>query len=235
MLGDGRRCAPVHAGTHVPPASKSGAGAPPPGQFTTIVGTSSRRCKGALCPARLQTWVDGPGGLVVTANASVTFIGTPAAFLASGCNGVTDPAGSGCWLSSPSQTILRTGDGNLLLSMYGYALDSKPLCAGGKRCYSTAFYTSNDNGLTWTYASRVDATANMTAVDKHGGRSSPDIVGPSQASMALLEDGRVMAAFRLIGDGATSTSNTSNIMPIWVGGNLGINIWVAYVTSGSRA
>ena len=89
-------------------------------------------------------------------------------------------------------------------------------------------------GATWKYASRIDATANMTAPDDRHGRSGPHIEGPSQASMALLPDGRVMAAFTLLtGEGADATINsTAAIVRGNPGGNQGTNLWNAYSSDG---
>ena len=83
----------------------------------------------------------------------------------------------------PDGTV-RTKDGNLLMALYGYAKD-RPV--PGK--YTTVFYQSVDEGVTWKYASRVDVTKDMTKPGE----------GPCEPSMATLADGRVLAAFRLSG------------------------------------
>lgn len=76
-----------------------------------------------------------------------------------------------------------------IASRYGKVADGEMICnGGGKRCYTTAFYLSGDDGATFRYASRIDATVNMTLPDHHGTHSSPAVEGPSQASMALLPD-----------------------------------------------
>ena len=48
-----------------------------------------------------------------------------------------------------------------------------------------------------------------------------------QASMAVIGDGRLLAVFRVNGDGPTATSNTSTIEPFYQGGNQGMNVWQA--------
>ena len=55
--------------------------------------------------------------------------------------------------------------------------------------YTTVFYASLDDGVTWSYASRVDVTPAMLSGAGAG-------EGPT---MATLADGRVLAAFRLEG------------------------------------
>ena len=79
-------------GTFLPPkatnkstgSAAAAAQAAAPGEFNTLVAAGLRQ-------GSRQTWLDGPSGLKVTANASVSFAGTP----------------SGLNLSSPSQTIVR--------------------------------------------------------------------------------------------------------------------------------
>ena len=240
---------PGDLGTFLPrTTSLRGLGAP--GQFATLAGVRVGPNSAAGTErAVLQTWVDDADGLKLTGNASATFQATPGVpplslslppslplsyiagckavgFLAStGCEGAAGSDG-GCWLSSPSQTIIRTRNGSLLLSRYGYAADGRKMCGGGaKLCSTVTFYGSAD-GKAWRYVSRIDATAAMAAPDPRHGHSSKDIHGPGQASLALLGDGRVMAVFRL-GPG-TGTDNESMISPFFPGGNQGLNLWKAY-------
>ena len=58
-----------------------------PGEFNAIVGCNDCKDAGwALTePAYLQTWMDDGTTLKLTKNVSVTFTGTPAAFIAPGC------------------------------------------------------------------------------------------------------------------------------------------------------
>lgn len=230
---DGNFNAAGDLGTWLPPAKQDGGGrgAGSVGQFHTIVGSESGPCRGKLCPAHVQTWLDGPDGLKLTANASAIFNDTPPSFLATtGCGAAAggNAHGAACWLSSPSQTVIRDANGSLLLSVYGYAADGKTICGGGtKLCSTIAFFASSD-GVTWVYRSRIDATAAMAAPDpRRHGHSSKDLVGPGQASLALLGDGRVMVSFRI---GFGTPGNESTISPVVLGGNQGLNLWQAYST-----
>ena len=130
-------------GSWVPP--KKGAKATP-GEFKAIVGCNDCQDPGwALTePAFLQTWADDGTSLKLTKNVSISFSGSPAAFVAKGFGFQPDD-------------VVRTKDGSLLMSLYGYARDGP-----AARKYTTAFYASMDEGITWTYASRVDVTKDMT-------------------------------------------------------------------------
>ena len=201
--------APGGLGVRLPPRNGSAAAA---GTFTTIAGLSG------ASTAVLQTWEDGGAGLKLTGNKSATFRGTPPAFSS---------------LSGPSQTVIRTANGSLLLSRFGVASDGKPLCGGGgKPCSSLAFFGSDDEGQSWGYLSRIDASAAMAAPDPRHGHSGKDIEGPGQASLALLGDGRVLAAFRL---GPGTVGNESTISPYYPGGNQGMNLWKAYSSDGGSS
>jgi hypothetical protein len=237
---DGNFNAATDLGTWLPPAATKtpnlSSGPSAAGEFHTIVGSESGPCRGGLCPSYVQTWEDGPAGLKLAANASASFSGTPPEFLATtGCAAAAggNPHGASCWLSSPSQTVIRDANGSLLLSAYGYAADGKMLCGGGaKLCSAIAFFSSSDDGLTWKYRSRIDATAAMAAPDKRHGHSSIDIEGPGQASLVLLGDGRVMVSFRL--GGPMAGGNESTIGPYFPGGNQGLNLWQAYSSDAGR-
>eukprot|EP00040_Diaphanoeca_grandis_P008497 m.45433 g.45433 ORF g.45433 m.45433 type:complete len:420 (+) comp19966_c0_seq1:269-1528(+) len=167
-------------GTWVPANKKA---TPPAGTFDAIVGCNDCLGKGGSVThaSFLQTWVDGAENLTLAKNVSIQFLGTPAAFLGENCSS------AGCGLSSPSQTIIRTSNNNLLLSFYGFASDGKRV--GTRLLYTTAFYTSSDDGLTWHYASRIDQTDAMPTNSE----------GPCEPSMVLIPDGRVLATFRLNG------------------------------------
>ena len=170
-------------GSWVPP--KTGAKTPP-GQFQTIVGCNDCFTKGGgslVEPAFLQTWVDSNGNLTLANNVSITYKNTPAAF-----TGTCGAKGTPCGFSSPDQSIIRTPNTNLLMALYGHAADGYQ--KGSK--YSTAFYSSSDDGLTWSYTSRVDVTPAMLTGQGPG-------EGPCEPTMATLADGRVLAAFRLEG------------------------------------
>ena len=125
-------------GTLVPAATHNTT-ASPAGQFNTLVGVGSNGCKrsgNALCPAYLLTWLDGHDGLKVVKNTTITMTSTPTSFLA-----------PNSWISSPTQTIIRTANNSLLLAVYGKVSDGKMICSGGKKlCYTTAFYGSSDDG-----------------------------------------------------------------------------------------
>lgn len=180
-------------GTAVPsPPARVGKVAPP-GHFDTIVGCNDCIGGALQAPAFLQTWADGDdGNLTVVRNVSVRFVDSPATFDKGENCPITDngPARA-CGFETPSQTIIRTADGTLLLAAYGYASDSKRLCRDGKAaprlCYTTAFYRSGDGGITWRYASRLDQTPRMPSA----------VQGPCEPTLALLADGRVLVVFRL--------------------------------------
>ena len=199
--------APGGLGVRLPPLNSSAAGT-----FTTIAGLSG------ASTAVLQTWQDSGAGLKLTANKSATFRGTPPAFSS---------------LSGPSQTVIRTANGSLLLSRFGVASGGKALCGGGgKPCSSLAFFGSDDEGQSWGYLSRIDASAAMAAPDPRHGHSGTNIEGPGQASLALLGDGRVLTAFRL---GPGTVGNESTISPYYPGGNQGMNLWKAYSSDGGSS
>ncbi len=84
-----------------------------PGQFNALVGCNDCKDPGwALTePAFLQTWMDDGTTLKLTKNVSVSFTGSPATFTAAGFGFQPDGA-------------VRTKDGNLLITMYGYAKDA---------------------------------------------------------------------------------------------------------------
>ena len=135
-------------------------------------------------PAFLQTWTDDNITLRVTKNRSIVYRGTPAALTASACGSKAAP----CGFSTPDQSIIRTADANLLMALYGHAGDGYK----NGSLYTTVFYASRDDGLTWSYLSRVDVTEAMLAGQGPG-------EGPCEPTMATLSDGRVLAAFRLGG------------------------------------
>jgi hypothetical protein len=165
-------------GTRVPPRTGTAA-APPPGEFKAIVGCNDcfAHPGGSLSqPAFLQTWLDNGTSLLQTQNQSITYTNTPAALTAPGFG-----------FSAPDQSIVRTPSGDLLMALYGHAKDGYK---NGTK-YTTVFYTSSDDGLMWSYLSRVDVTPAMVA--SKGGAGE----GPCEPSMATLADGRVLAAFRL--------------------------------------
>ena len=147
-----------------------------PGCFDTIVGCndcgSMRGGEGGALsrPAFLQTWCETSDSLRLTANVTSTFRGIPAR---------TN-------LSTPSQTIVRTADGHLLLAAYGHTPRTAP---PQFTKYIVAFFRSSDQGRSWEYASQIGVTPTMPS----------RIVGPSEPSMATLADGRVLAVFRLEG------------------------------------
>ena len=163
--------------------------APTPGRFQTIVGCNDCRGGSLRYPSYLQTWHDDGTTLTLQRNATIRFAGTPAAYSAdTGCPGSYAPppppgadqaqsegTSQMCGLRTPSQSIIRTTDGNLLMAFYGHAASKEMLCAGGKQvCMSLAFYTSADDGLSWVYASRVERTAAMPTLSV--GIGEPSIV-----------------------------------------------------------
>lgn len=151
-----------------------------PGQFNTIVACNDCLVPGGSVdqPAFLQTWIDTGRTLALVANKSATFSGTPDSFRVN----------TSTWLASPSQTIVRTADGELLLAMYGHAADSGQAC-GSRGCYSTVFFKSKNNGLEWQYTSRIDQTSAMPFPSE----------GPCEPSIVVLDDGTVLSVFRLDG------------------------------------
>lgn len=170
-------------GTWVPP--KKGAKVRP-GTFQTIVGCNNcfEKPGGSLAePAFLQTWLDDGYNLTLIGNVSIAYENTPAALIGS-CAG-----GKLCGFSTPDQSIVRTANSNLLMALYGHAADGYK----NGSMYTTVFYSSSDDGLTWSYASRVDVTPAMLAAKGGAGE------GPCEPTMATLADGRVLAAFRLEG------------------------------------
>ena len=120
---------------------------------------------------------------------------------------------------------VRAADGSLLLSAYGHAADGAKLCGGGTElCSTVAFYRSADDGLTWTYTSRIDGLAAMVAHDKRGQHSDPSATGPAQASLALLGNGSLITAFRISAGSPGVFANESQIGPFFPGGNQGMNV-----------
>lgn len=138
-------------GTLVPP--KRGHKAPL-GEFRTIVGCNDCLGGSMRYPTYVQTWVDdNKGAMKLASNVTVTYTGTPAAFLADiGCPGSYAPppapphGNQKCGLRTPSQTIIRMSNGELLMPFYGHAADGAKLCGHGQKslCLTTAFYTSAD-------------------------------------------------------------------------------------------
>lgn len=94
-------------GSWIPP--KKGAKTKP-GEFKALVGCNDCTDPGGALtePAFLQTWMDDGTTLELKANVSVTYTGTPAAFVAPGFGEQPDGA-------------VRTKDGNLLMAFYGHA------------------------------------------------------------------------------------------------------------------
>jgi len=170
-------------GSWVPPRK---AARLPPGEFQAIVGCNNCFSKGGgslVEPAYLQTWVDNGSSLVLTNSVRIVYRDTPAAF-----RGTCAYDGGGpCGFSTPDQSIVRMSDSSLLMALYGHAADGYK----NGSLYTTAFYSSSDDGLTWRYASRIDVTPAMLT----GGAGE----GPCEPTMATLADGRVLAAFRLEG------------------------------------
>lgn len=82
------------------------------GQFETLVGAGGSKLQ-------KQTWLDdeSDGALKLVKNASVALLGTPASFLA-----------ADSWISSPTQTIIRTSNNSLLLSVYAECSLSPTSC-----------------------------------------------------------------------------------------------------------
>ena len=170
-------------GSWVPP--RKGAQTPP-GQFQAIVGCNNCFSKGGgslVQPAYLQTWQDDGITLSLQKSVPIAYRDTPAAFTGMCKYG----GGAPCGFSTPDQSIVRTADGGLLMALYGYAADGYK----NGSLYTTAFYSSSDGGMTWSFASRVDVTPAM--VSAGAGE------GPCEPTMATLADGRVLAAFRLQG------------------------------------
>ena len=162
----------------------------------------------------LQVWQDGASGLTLQETRPISFHGTPASYFNdTGCPGSYAPppppplgathhpqrssaSSRMCGLGTPSQTIIRMANDELLMGMYGRAADSAKCSSAktpGRPCPSAAFYTSADGGLNWEFASRVDRTPAMNPGQ-----------GVNEASVVALPDGRVFLAFRL--DGA---------IPLW--------------------
>eukprot|EP00658_Telonema_sp_P-2_P038189 TRINITY_DN27443_c0_g1_i2.p1 TRINITY_DN27443_c0_g1~~TRINITY_DN27443_c0_g1_i2.p1 ORF type:complete len:346 (+),score=75.94 TRINITY_DN27443_c0_g1_i2:394-1431(+) len=171
-------------GTWVPPQKGF---KPTPGEFQAIVGCNNcfAHPGGALAqPAFLQTWLDDGQSMTVIRNQSVTYHDTPAAL-----TGRCGSTGAPCGFSTPDQSIVRTPDGGLLMAMYGHAADGYK----NGSLYTTVFYASENDGIAWRYASRVDVTPAMVAGEGGPGE------GPCEPSMATLADGRVLAVFRLAG------------------------------------
>ena len=104
--------------------------APTPGRFQTIVGCNDCRGGSLRYPSYLQTWHDDGTTLTLETNATIRFAGTPAAYSAdTGCPGSYAPppppgadqaqsegTSQMCGLRTPSQSIIRTTDGNLLMA-----------------------------------------------------------------------------------------------------------------------
>ena len=142
-------------GTWVPPKRGSNATA---GTFKTIVGCNDCLGGSMRYPTYMQTWVDEEGSMRLASNTTVTYTGTPGAFLAdTGCPGSyapppTPPHGNQkCGLRTPSQSIIRMSNDELLMAFYGHAADGPKLCGDGKNslCLTTAFYTSADGPQYW--------------------------------------------------------------------------------------
>jgi hypothetical protein len=171
-------------GTWVP-AKK---GSAEPGVFSTLVGCNgcprTHHASSWEFPMFLQTFSDNGKTLDVTHNVSVSFAGIPASFSSKEAR----CANHVCGFSSPSQTIIRTANNNLLLACYGHAADGR----NNGSLYTSAFFASTDDGLHWVYASRIDATDAMAATK--GGE------GPCEPAMVTLADGRVLVALRHASD-----------------------------------
>jgi hypothetical protein len=168
-------------GTWVPPPQRRTESTP--GKFQTIVGCNDCEDAGGslMEPAFLQTWMDDGGTLKLMENISITYKHVPPSFTAKmACHGGTKP----CGFSTPDQSIIRTSDDSLLMALYGHAADGFK----GGSLYTTIYFTSTD-GLTWTYASRIDVTPAMTKPGE----------GPCEPSLVRLKDGRVLTALRLEG------------------------------------
>jgi hypothetical protein len=104
-------------GTLIPKANSV---TPPRGEFDTIVGCND--CVGGALesPAYKQTWRDDGSSLNVVKNVSVTFTGSPESFSKTkNCPGTAKGSARPCGFETPSQTIIRTVDDNLLLAVYG--------------------------------------------------------------------------------------------------------------------
>jgi hypothetical protein len=187
-------------GSWVPP--KKGAVATK-GEFKAIVGCNDCSNPGGSLtePTFLQTWMDDGTTLKLTKNQTITYKQTPAALTGHCAYGKGGP----CAMSTPDQSIVRMKNGELLMAMYGHAADGHK----NGSLYTTVFYSSADDGLTWTYASRVDVTDAMVASPKGAGE------GPCEPTMATLADGRTLAAFRLEGGHPVWLSYTSDNGKTW--------------------
>jgi hypothetical protein len=136
-------------GTWVPPQRGS---KPVPGVFRSIVGCNDCLGGSMRYPTYMQTWADLGDSLRLTANVTIKYTGTPPAFLANkGCPGSyapppAPPGNQKCGLRTPSQSIIRMSNGELLMVFYGHAADGAKLCGsdGKSLCLTTAFYTSAD-------------------------------------------------------------------------------------------
>ncbi len=172
-------------GTWVPSKTR---GQAPPGVFSTIVGCNGcprvHHASSWDFPIFLQTWKDNGTTLSLIGNVSISFTGAPASF-----SSKKQCAGHACGFSSPSQTIVRTANDELLLAVYGHASD------GWKNgsLYTTAYFSSADDGIHWRYVSRIDVTTSTPPA--HAGEE-----GPCEPSMAVLADGRVLTALRHASD-----------------------------------
>jgi hypothetical protein len=177
-------------GTLVP--AKKGDTSAPTATFKTIVGCND--CPGGSenKAAFLQTWVDDGSTLKLTDNVTIAYTGVPAAFTSSSaCGaGTTQPKLGKCGLTPPDASIVRTPDGNLLAAFYGFASDGYLKGA----LYTTAYFSSADDGVTWAYSSRIDVTPAMVATGK-----AQLGEGPCEPALVTLADGRVLTALRLGG------------------------------------
>ena len=186
-------------GTWVP----SKAGQSVPGVFSTIVGCNGcprvHKASSWDFPAYLQTWKDNGTALTLIGNESISFTGAPSSF-----SSKEQCGGHVCGFSTPSQTIVRTANGELLLAVYGHASD------GWKNgsLYTTAYFSSADDGLHWRYASRIDVTTSTPPT--HTGEE-----GPCEPSMAVLADGRVLTALRHASDQPLWMAYSSNNGRSW--------------------
>ena len=121
-------------GTWVPASNFS---APTPGQFNTLVGCNDCLGGSMRYPTYLQTWTETDSGLHLTKNVTVSYHGTPAAFSSdTGCPGSyapppppghSPPPGGNkkCGLRTPSQSIIRMANNELLMAFYGTAADGE--------------------------------------------------------------------------------------------------------------
>ena len=100
---------------------------------------------------------------------------------------------------------MRTADGTLLLAVYGYAADGYK----NGSLLTSAYFSSDSEGLAWRYASRIDVTEAMQPEEKKAGE------GPGEPGLVTLADGRVLTALRVQGGAASGV------------------LWMAYsITSG---